>query len=145
MFTCHFKVHFINVNIRSSIYSIWATFLAQFNNTLKHKFARFNKTCKHRFDRVHISVRLSKSQTNLFRNRSSSFQCGSTAIGVCDCKHCERAVYDQDTCQPHSLWILSYCGLNEHSSNAAKATKEDGVFRKAYRDDAIIAICRPEK
>ena len=24
-------------------------------------------------------------------------------------------------------------------------TKEDGVFRKAYRDDAIIAICRPEK
>ena len=25
------------------------------------------------------------------------------------------------------------------------ATKEDGVFRKAYRDDAIIAICRPEK
>ena len=24
-------------------------------------------------------------------------------------------------------------------------TKEDGVFRKAYRDDAIIAICRPKK
>ena len=35
--------------------------------------------------------------------------------------------------------------LSEHSSNAAMATKEDGVFRKAYRDDAIIAICRPEK
>ena len=36
-------------------------------------------------------------------------------------------------------------GLSEHSSNAAMATKEDGVICKAYRDDTIIAICRPEK
>ena len=30
----------------------------------------------------------------LFRNRSS------TAIGMSDCKHCER-IYNQDTCQPY--------------------------------------------
>ena len=47
-------------------------FSVQFNN----KFDRFNKTCKHRFDRVHLSVRLSRSRTNPFRNRSSSFSVG---------------------------------------------------------------------
>ena len=75
MFTFHLQVGFINV-LCSLITALEQHFSVQFKNIFKHKFDRFNKTCKHRFYRVNISVRLSRSLTNPFRNRSSSFSVG---------------------------------------------------------------------
>ena len=93
----HFKVHFINV-IRSSLSNIFQ------HNSITHLNISLIDSIKHvntdliEYTSAYTVIEIADQPVS---KSLVIFQCGSTTIGVCDCKHCER-VYDQDICQPMS-------------------------------------------
>ena len=101
-FEQHFPIRFNDIFKRDFLYKIVRGIL--------HKIDRVNTCSAYVFwDRGKTLTRF-----EIARHRS-------TAIGVCNCKHCER-VYDQDTCQPHYSSTIKYIQVRTLWTTRTKAT-----------------------